>query len=108
MSLRATVETLLPAHLNIPNWDAYWYAQKMSIQIAIRLPDEMVRFLDETVASGNAPSRAAIVSSAIEHEMRRRLAQRDAELLRQRGAADDLDALVDWTAPNLKIDLDNA
>ena len=53
------------------------YDGKMSIQIAVRLPDEMVSFLDEVVAAGMAPSRAAVVSSAVEREMRRLLAERD-------------------------------
>jgi Arc/MetJ-type ribon-helix-helix transcriptional regulator len=39
----------------------------MSTQIAVRLPDEMVAFLDRTVATGKAPSRAALVASAVEY-----------------------------------------
>lgn len=70
----------------------------MSTQIAVRLPDEMVAFLDRTVATGKAPSRAALVASAVEREMRRLAADQDAQILRIRGAADDLDDLVEWTA----------
>lgn len=77
------------------------YDGKMSIQIAVRLPDEMVSFLDEVVAAGMAPSRAAVVSSAVEREMRRLLAERDAQVLRDKGTEDDLDALVDWGYANL-------
>lgn len=76
------------------------------MQIAVRLPDEMVRFLDETVAQGRAPSRAAVVSSAIEREMRRILAERDAEILRHAQTDDDLDGLVDWTVSNVVIEHD--
>ena len=47
----------------------------MSIQIAVRLPEEMVAFLDQAVAQGKAASRAALVSSALEREMRRQAAQ---------------------------------
>jgi antitoxin MazE3 len=75
----------------------------MSTQIAVRLPDEMVAFLDRTVAAGKAPSRAALVASAVEREMRRLLAEQDAEILGERGAADDLDALVAWTATHPTI-----
>jgi Arc/MetJ-type ribon-helix-helix transcriptional regulator len=74
----------------------------MSTQIAIRLPDEMVAFLDRTVASGQAPSRAAIVASAVEREMRRLLAEQDARLLREQGSTDDLDDLVRWTAGHVE------
>lgn len=76
----------------------------MSTQIAVRLPDEMVAFLDRTVASGLAPSRAAVVVSAVEREMRRLLAEQDARLLEQKGNADDLDELVRWTASHVEIE----
>ncbi|RGE19287.1 ribbon-helix-helix domain-containing protein [Leucobacter sp. wl10] len=76
----------------------------MSMQIAVRLPDRMVEFLDRLVADGAAPSRTAVVSSAIEREMRRIMAERDAETLRRPGAVDDLDGLVDWTASNVVIE----
>lgn len=69
----------------------------MSTQIAVRLPDQVVDFLDRVVAEGTAPSRAAVVTAALEREMRRLTAERDAAILRQEGPADDLDPLVDWT-----------
>ena len=76
----------------------------MSTQIAVRLPDEMVAFLDRTVADGRAPSRAALVASAVEREMRRLLGERDAEVLRTEGAADDLDDVVAWTAAQARLE----
>lgn len=42
----------------------------MSTQIAVRLPDDMVAFLDNAVAQGKASNRAALVTSALEREMR--------------------------------------
>ena len=75
----------------------------MSTQIAVRLPEEMVAFLDNAVAQGKAASRAALVSSALEREMRRQAAEADAATLRHQGAADDLDELVDWTAGHIHI-----
>ena len=69
----------------------------MTIQIAIRLPDDMVAFLDKSVAAGNAPSRAALVARAVEREMRRQVAEQDAAILRERGTSDDLDELVAWS-----------
>lgn len=73
----------------------------MSTQIAVRLPDALVAFLDQSVAAGAASSRAALVARAVEREMRRLRAEQDAELLQQTGAADDLDPVVDWTVSNL-------
>lgn len=76
----------------------------MTTQIAVRLPDEMVAFLDRTVAGGKAASRAALVASALEREMRRQAAEQDAHVLRQRGAADDLDDLVTWTGSHVEVE----
>ena len=76
----------------------------MTTQIAVRLPDEMVAFLDRSVASGKAPSRAALVASAVEREMRRQAAEQDAEVLRWQGAADDLDDLVEWSSTRIEVE----
>lgn len=75
----------------------------MSTQIAVRLPDEMVAFLDSAVAAGEAPSRAALVASALEREMRRLVAEHDARILVAEGAADDLDDLVEWTRSHIRV-----
>jgi Arc/MetJ-type ribon-helix-helix transcriptional regulator len=49
----------------------------MSKQIAVRLPDELVEFVDELVGAGTEPSRAAVVARALERERRRAIAARD-------------------------------
>ncbi|MGH3556510.1 YlcI/YnfO family protein, partial [Mycobacterium sp.] len=46
----------------------------MSTQIAVRLPDEIVAFIDDEVRGQHARSRAAVVVRALERERRRRLA----------------------------------
>jgi Arc/MetJ-type ribon-helix-helix transcriptional regulator len=76
----------------------------MTTQIAVRLPDEMVAFLDRTVASGKASSRAALVAAAVEREMRRQAAEQDARVRREHGAADDLDDLVQWSSTHIEVD----
>lgn len=78
----------------------------MSTQIAVRLPEETVSQLDALVATGAATSRTALVTLAIERELRRRAAERDAEILTRDGASDDLDALVDWSVGRLQIEHD--
>lgn len=88
----------------IPKWDASGTMGGMSTQIAVRLPDEMVAFLDRTVATGKAPSRAALVAAAVEREMRRQAAEQDAEVLREHGSADDLDDLVQWSSTHLEVE----
>ena len=76
----------------------------VSTQIAVRLPDEMVAFMDRAVAAGKAPSRAALVAAAVEREMRRQAAEQDAQVLRENGPADDLDELVRWSNSHLEVE----
>lgn len=85
-------------------WDAPGYDWAMSIQIAVRLPDDMVAFLDKSVSTGAAPSRAALVARAVEREMRRQAAEQDAALLREQGPGDELDDLVEWSATNTSLE----
>lgn len=76
----------------------------MSTQIAVRLPDEMVAFLDRSVAIGKAPSRAALVAAAVEREMRRQSAEQDAQILGEHGPADDLDDMVRWSSAHIEVE----
>jgi Arc/MetJ-type ribon-helix-helix transcriptional regulator len=68
--------------------------------MAVRLSDELVAFVDELVESGAARSRAAVVTRALERERRRRLAQRDAEILERLGPDPDLASLAEWSSRN--------
>jgi len=52
----------------------------MTTQITVRLPDELVDFLDSQVASGEATSRATLVAQAISRERRHRVALADADI----------------------------
>ena len=70
----------------------------MTIQIAVRLPDEIVAFVDEQVNSGAASSRAAVVARALEHERRRTAAERDAAIYASIAEHGDLDELATWAA----------
>ena len=70
----------------------------MSIQIAVRLPDDIVAFVDEQVMSGAAPSRAAVVARALERERRRDAADRDAAIYAAAAGSDGLDELATWAA----------
>lgn len=76
----------------------------MTTRIAVYLPDEVVAYLDRSVAQGVAPSRAALIVSALEREMRWWAARRDGQILADVGAGDDLDKLVAWTAAHLSRD----
>jgi len=71
----------------------------MSKQIAVRLPDDVVEFIDEKVRERHVPSRAAFVQTALERERRRLIAARDAALLSQHpGDPDGFDRLATYAA----------
>jgi hypothetical protein len=70
----------------------------MSTQIAVRRPDDLVRFLDETVRAERAAGRAAIVARALARERRRLIAERDARIYAEHGEDDSLANSVDRSA----------
>lgn len=76
----------------------------MTVQISLRLPDDLVEFLDQSVSTGLAGSRADLVSLALEREKRRQAALADAAILNAEGPEDDLDSLVVWTADHASFE----
>lgn len=68
----------------------------MSTQIAVRLPDELVAYVDRAVASGRVKSRAELVARLIARDARRQRAEEDLQRLVERGVLDDreLNAIV--------------
>ncbi len=78
----------------------------MSKQIAVRLPDDMVEFIDDLVAGGAAESRAEVVAGALQRERRRQVAARDAAIYAKAGTDRDLDRLADYAAHVSFDDLD--
>jgi len=70
----------------------------MTTQIAVRLPDDIVKFVDELVSEGKASSRAAVVNRALERERRRALAARDVAILSGAGDDPDMESLAEHVA----------
>jgi Arc/MetJ-type ribon-helix-helix transcriptional regulator len=66
----------------------------VSTQIAVRLPDDTVAFLDRLVREKKAASRAEIIERALERERRREMAARDAVILAESGEDPDLAGLI--------------
>jgi len=66
----------------------------MSTQIAVRLPDELVAYLDEAIADGRVKSRAELVARLIAREARRHRAEQDLLRLVEAGALEDVEALA--------------
>jgi Arc/MetJ-type ribon-helix-helix transcriptional regulator len=77
----------------------------MTKQIAVRLPDELVAFVDGVVKSGAERSRAAVVTRALQRERRRVLAERDAQILAHVGVDPELAGLAEH-ASRTPLDLD--
>lgn len=77
----------------------------MTRQIAVRLPEDLVEFVDELVADGLAPSRAVVVSRALERERRRAIAAKDAAILAGAGEDPDMASLVAYLA-HRRLDVD--
>ena len=82
------------------------YHGRVSTQIAVRLPDDLVEFVDELVRHGKAPSRAAVVARALRRERRQAAAARDAAILSRTEPEADLDRLAEHAAPLPMDDLD--
>jgi antitoxin MazE3 len=78
----------------------------MSKQITVRLPDELVDFMDQLVDDNKASSRASVVARAMERERRRELAARDAAILAEHGDYPDLEGLSSWAAGTSLSDVD--
>jgi Arc/MetJ-type ribon-helix-helix transcriptional regulator len=79
----------------------------MTQQVTVRLPEELVAFIDRQVRDGRAASRAAVVAAAIERERRREIGERDAAILAAVAGDDDgLDELARFAAGTVLDDLD--
>jgi len=78
----------------------------VSIQIAVRLPDQLVNSLDELVDSGVARSRASVIERALLRELRYQRMLQEVEILNSGiGADKDLDALAGFSG-NVALDVD--
>ena len=78
----------------------------MSIQIAVRLPDQLVNSLDELVDSGVARSRASVIERALLRELRYQRMLQEVEILNSGiGADEELDALARFSG-NVALEVD--
>jgi Arc/MetJ-type ribon-helix-helix transcriptional regulator len=82
----------------------------MSVQMTVRIADELAAYVDAHVASGDATSRAQVISRALHRLMRSEEREREIALvdeLNARGESlyPDLDGLAEWGA-NQPMDLE--
>jgi Arc/MetJ-type ribon-helix-helix transcriptional regulator len=78
----------------------------MSTQIAVRLPDDVVDFVDHLVAEGRATSRAAVIARALERERRHEMAVHDAAIYAESGEDPEMVSLVRYLSGR-PVDLDS-
>jgi Arc/MetJ-type ribon-helix-helix transcriptional regulator len=81
------------------------YGCGMTTQITVRLPDDLVAFVDQLIAEGAAVSRADAVTRALARERRRQRALADVAILRARGDQ-ELDAIAEHVAAH-PVELDD-
>lgn len=75
------------------------------IQVSVRLPAAVVRYMDDAIADGDAGTRAEWLEHAAELARRTREAEREAAIVQaviDRGETlyPDLDGLTTWAAAN--------
>jgi Arc/MetJ-type ribon-helix-helix transcriptional regulator len=66
----------------------------VSIQIAVRLPDDLVAYVDQAVAEGRVKSRADLVARLIARDARRQRAEEDLQRLVAQGSLYDKEMLA--------------
>lgn len=88
-----------------PDYNPLRYHDGMSKQIAVRLPDELVDYIDELVKASETESRASFLALAAKRERRRRLAARDAMIYASEGEDPELEGLAAYAA-RVELNLD--
>jgi len=73
----------------------------MSVQMTVRIPDNLAKYVDDQVKSGDAASRAEMIARALEELMRREEREREMALVdglnaRNESLYPDLDGLAEW------------
>ena len=68
----------------------------MSTQVSLRLDDRLLAEVDKLVRDGEVKSRAALVESALERELRRRIYAKEAEIYAREGEDPELTPMFEW------------
>ena len=72
----------------------------MSVQMTIRVDDDLAAFIDQAAQAGEG-SRADVINRAIRREIRRRAAEQDAQIYAASADPDlESDAYAVWAARN--------
>jgi Arc/MetJ-type ribon-helix-helix transcriptional regulator len=78
----------------------------MTVQVAVRLPDELAEALDSLVEAGEAESRTSVIVTAIRRELRRIQDEQDIAILRASSEPDNEIDAMHIHARSTQTDLD--
>jgi Arc/MetJ-type ribon-helix-helix transcriptional regulator len=75
----------------------------MTVQMTVRIPDNLAKYVDDRVESGGAASRAEMIARALDELMRREEREQEMALVDELNATGeslypDLDGLAEWGA----------
>ena len=75
----------------------------VSVQMTVRIPDNLAKYVDDRVKSGDAASRAEMIARALQELMRREEREHEMTLVDELNARNeslypDLDGLAEWGA----------
>lgn len=73
----------------------------MTVQMTVRIPDDLAAFVDAQVTAGTAPSRAVAVAEALRHERRRQEQQREIAILIATEPDPESMAIAEWASKNV-------
>ncbi len=77
-----------------------WYDLGMSVQMTIRVDDELAAFIDQAAKAGEG-SRADVINRVIKREIRRRAAAQDAQIYASTADSDlESDEYAKWATHN--------
>jgi predicted transcriptional regulator len=77
-----------------------WYDLGMSVQMTIRVDDDLAAFIDQAAKAGEG-SRADVINRVIKREIRRRAAAQDAQVYASSADPDlESDAYAEWATRN--------
>ena len=87
----------------VSHWYDLWYGVGMSVQMTVRIPDRLAKYVDDRVAAGEAASRAEVITRALDELMRRDEREYEMNLVDELNAKGeslypDLEALAEWGA----------
>lgn len=78
----------------------------MSTQITVRIPDDLVEFIDEQVTAGAGTSRADLIATLIRRQKARTRALADLEIIREHDGAPYPDLIGLTGLAHRPLDLD--